>query len=341
MRRLPAGAGVLAALTAFLGPGAVCDGQQPKAVLKGVSGKIWSVAFSPDGKTLAAACDNGVEFWETLAGGRRATFGKQDGAHVLAFSPDGKTLALGRGGGKIKLRDGLTGRVRRRLRGHPGAVFCLAFHPAGRLLASGGEAGTVRLWDVTTGAETATLPGYMDEVYRHVHAVAFSPDGRLLAAGGGGAVRLWDVGPAPGKAPRLRRLLRYPEGVQAVAFSPDGKLLASGGGDGTVRLSEAASPKELYKFRWSSTLRTAGYNASLAFSPDGKLLAACALSWKDFSAEVYLWDLAAREQRGTLGGHADSIWSIAFSPDGRLLASGSYDGTVRLCDVRAALKAGK
>jgi WD40 repeat protein/DNA-directed RNA polymerase specialized sigma24 family protein len=159
------------------------------------------------------------------------------------------------------------------------------------------------------------LPGHTD----HVVAVAFRPDGRLLASAAyDGTIRLWE--PDTGLETRL---LRTPAPVRGVAFSPDGRLLASAGLDGRLILWNA---------RTGRPFRTLGGPpgrlSSVAFSPDGRMLAAGAAD-----RTVKLWDVrTGRPVRG-LGGHEDVVSAVAFTADGRL-ASSSIDGTARLWDVR-------
>ncbi len=163
-----------------------------------------------------------------------------------------------------------------------------------------------------------------------VYAVAFSPDGHLLASGLEDAgTQLWDA--ATGE--RLRTL--HPDAtfwtemtgpVHAVAFSPDGRLLASGSEDKTVRLWELATGQH------ERTLTGhAGPVRSVAFSPDSRLLASAS-----DDKTVRLWDMTTgqngRTLMGPFMGHAGWVRSVAFSPDGRVLASASDDKTVWLWD---------
>jgi predicted NACHT family NTPase len=159
-----------------------------------------------------------------------------------------------------------------------------------------------------------------------VYAVAFSPDGHLLASGLEDAgTRLWDSTTGD----QLRTL--HPDAtfwsemtgpVHAVAFSPDGRLLASVSEDKTLRLWDPATGQH----RRTLTGHARGI-WGVAFSPDGRLLASASED-----KTVRLWDPGIGRHERTLTGHARGIWGVAFSPDGRLLASAGEDKTVRLWD---------
>jgi WD40 repeat protein len=116
--------------------------------------------------------------------------------------------------------------------------------------------------------------------------------------------------------------------VYAVAFSPDGKTLASGSWDQTIKLWEAATGKE------RATLKGHTDNVyAVAFSPDGKTLASGSGFIKP--EELKLWDVATGKERVTVKGQPDDVVStVAFSPDGKTLASGSWNGTVKLWDMK-------
>ncbi|MDW8071839.1 MAG: zinc-ribbon domain-containing protein [Anaerolineae bacterium] len=152
-----------------------------------------------------------------------------------------------------------------------------------------------------------------------ITGILWASDGRRVAVASLGGIYLYD-------AQTEQEVQAIGPGivVLSVAFAPDGKTLASGLQDGTIRLWEVASGREL------STL--CGHTEavqSVAFAPDSRLLASG--SW---DGTVRLWEVASGRELSTLRGHTAAVQSVAFAPDGRLLASGSWDGTVRLWGVR-------
>src|SRR5262245_10951262 len=281
---------------------------------------VGSVAFSPDGKTLATGChDDILRVWDVATGKERwRVRSPQRNASVVDISPDGKLVAsVSMVSDRISLWDAATGKEVRAIDAGSRGVHHIAFSPDGRLLASAGGDWALAVWDVRTGNRLRHLTGHGGQVLR----VVFSPDGKtLVSASQDRTARLWDI--ATGK--ELHCLAGHRGWIYAVAFSPDGNSVAS------------ADTRTLY-FWNARTGRLIGkvdapekilYFYALSFSPDSRTLASV-----NHSNAVCLWEVATGEVIGFLPGHTKTVCAADFSRNG-LLASGASDNTAVVQDWR-------
>ncbi len=293
----------------------------------------FSVAFSPNGKTVATGCGvlGDTMLWDAATGKEARTFKseKRGDTHALAFSPDGATLVTGSGRwiefwdvttGKIITATGLTGsqQPRQKVIEILGAVMSVSFSPNGDALAVASSDRTVNLYSVATLTQLKTFKGHGLLVFD----VAFSRNGRLLATSGGdGMVKLWDVEAGQDSG------LNSQASIYRLAFSPDGHYLAAvtSVDPKAASLWDVKTREEIRSFHGHT-----GFIAPIEFSPDGQRLAT-----GSNDKTVKLWDVATGQEIATLKGHTSYLESVAFSPDGQRLATGGTDNTTRLWDIRA------
>jgi WD40 repeat protein len=281
-----------------------------RLTLKGHSHQIMDVAFSPDGQRLVSGSnDETVLFWEVATG--KVVSSLQKSEQRIALSPNGEILAsYDPFGPVVQLWEVATGKQMRALPPHPGGCRNLVFSPDGRHLATGSRDGMARIWDLATGnqlfvkgipaaaskpndAKVAFSPDGLhlasswhdgtvivwqamtgEEVFRlNGHSgfldVMFSPDGKRLARLAFDAMEFWEA--ATGK-----EMFSIKGNYRCGVFSPDSRRLALGNADGTVRLLESASGKELLSLKAQSGAVNVHNSevTGLAFSPDGRRLAA-------------------------------------------------------------------
>lgn len=287
--------------------------------LKGHFDSVTSVAFSPDGKTLASGSrDKTIEVWDLKQGRRWYTLtGHEEAVETLAYSPDGKVLASGSRDNTIEIWDLDKGKRWYTLVGHSDWVYSVAFSPTEEILASGGRDKSIEIWDLKKGKRWYSLVGHSDRVY----GVAFSPDGKVLAsASRDKTVKVWNLK----KGKELFTLKGHSDWVRTVAFSPSGGTFASGSRDGTIKLwqnnigQEVSPPLKSFEFKNSDIL-------SLVFSRNEEFLAA---GYRD--GKVRLWEIKTGNLLEVIGGHTDEVLSVAFSKDGKSLASGSSDKCIKI-----------
>ncbi|MYF98389.1 PQQ-binding-like beta-propeller repeat protein, partial [Candidatus Poribacteria bacterium] len=303
---------------------------------------VRNVSFSPDGKTLATGIFGGIiRLWDVDTGEQKKTITNisvsYSALHEHDFkphSPDGKKFVFGNRDGTVYLWDAVT-KQEQTLSGmnynskeSPYNIHAL-ISPDSQTLASWKthEDLNIHLWDISSGKHKQTLRGHKTRV----KTVVFSPDSSMMvswSSKGDTTILLWDI--ATGK--HKRTLKGHTNWVEDVSFSPDGNTLASGGLDGTIRVWNSETGKQIQSFMENSFANNLAAQSAavtvVTFYSDGVVLAS-----GHKNGSIRLWDLDTGKPIQTLKRHADAVSSIDFSPDGKTLASTSKDATARLWDV--------
>jgi WD40 repeat protein len=298
--------------------------------------ELHGVAVTPDGLKAVTAGYNGLRSWDLQTGKSLLAFGEKGWSHLaLGLSADGKRLITIIGPHEVRvydlksrdplhvLFDGWDGEVSRRV-WVDGAALSL---DGKRAAVSGRTAGSeswLRTQEVQTGKELSTFAGVRDRA----RCLAWSPDGKFVAAGHcgdsrgscPGTLRLWDAD--SGK--EIKSFKGHTAPIRRVAFCPDGKILLSSGTDHTVRLWDIKSGKERGRITGS---RGKAAFVDAAFTPDGKRVLTCG---SRFDPRLRLWDVATGEQLYESAPVAKGFSRVAALPDGRRCVTVGPDGAVRL-----------
>jgi WD40 repeat protein len=302
----------------------VLAGDGPQAGLDGV-------VLSRDGKNLAAVTAAGaVYLWDALTGKLEREWATgHTGEVALAFTPDGQSVVTA--AETVGFWDPTSGKQRFELAPGDakwGPAVGLVFSPDGKTLAVGYRAHQVAVWDVAKKATTESF-----KCSGAPYALAFSTDGKLLAAAGDSKIVIWDCAAAK----ELRRFdskeappkTILPE-VAALAFSPDRKTLAVACWDGAIRILDYTSGKEVGICEGHPSVASA-----IEYSHDGRTLLSGSAD-----ATVRLWEPFSGVQLALCNGHAGWVHGVALSPDGRTAYSAAADTNVLVWDATGYGKAG-
>jgi WD40 repeat protein len=307
------------------------SGKDPQAKLpvRGHDDEIRQTALSPDGRTLATTSwDGTLRLWD-LGGTQpkpRETFRAVSAfATAVSFMADGRKLVTGNSDASVRIWDVSTGtaRLQKTLsHGKPDPeqdrdeIWGLAVSTDGKVAVTSGRFHGLRVWDLT--AEGPVDPVTVKKPSRYHGALAFSPDGSVVASGSsaGGTLTLWSV--ADVKSPKVQHQVDAGKApVHAVAFAPDGKTVVSGGHDDVVRFWDVSGG--MLKER-ATLNHEKGSVQSVHYSPDGsKLVVAygsgCVLVCDSSGKELHEWQL-------------EGPASARFAPDGRHVVTENGNATV-------------
>lgn len=308
---------------------------------------IMSVAFSPDGKTLAVSAGDSIYWYDLPSLEVIKLFQVGAFTHALVFSPDGNWLAAGSRDGYLRLwleknpESGIVAgdeasdfqskstQLFWLIQAHKKGVNSLVFHPNGRILASGGNDGVARLWDLDTGELAGmTIGGTFS-----IPSLAITPESGDLAILNGNVVRLRQV-----DSGRILGTILSETPLYSLAINPNQDLLAAGDLNNLVQLWNIKQAFHTGQEEYPESIKLIGHNGKgpsyrslvwkVVFNPRGDLLASVG-----GDSTIRIWDVSTGELLSSLSGHVGGVTCVIFHTDGRTIVSGGLDGTVRFWGV--------
>jgi WD40 repeat protein/serine/threonine protein kinase len=272
---------------------------------------VYHVAFSPDGRRLAAACSDGLFLWNATTGQSEASFAGHVGeVNCVCFAPDGRQLASAGDDGSVRLWDVASrSQLHAFTHAHEGEASAVGFASDGRTLVSGGQDGVLRLWDMRMRSRVAELRGHTGLI----EALTVSPDGRTVASASRDCtVRVWDL------ATRQSVTLVHDRSVTGVAFAPHRPLLAVACSLGPSTLWDLVS------FQKVKTLVPYTATESIAFLDDDSVAIG---NWE---GGITIWNWERGETLRPHKLHGQRVYSLAYSSPLGLLASAGREGRIEL-----------
>lgn len=285
--------------------------------IKGIEGAdINGVEFSPDGKRIVTASDDGTaRVWDSATGVLRLTLrGHTNWLWQGSFSPDGARIVTASRDLTARIWDAKTGAPVRTLTGHLASVLDARYLKSGKEIATASADKTVKVWDAETGEVLRSFEGHN----ARVNGLSVSADGRRIASvDSGGGVRIWSA--ATGE---LVAAFDVPgENWQDVSFDRTGTRIAAAGEDGQAFVWDVGGR------RWLQTVNHQSKLFAVAFIAPGELATG------GIDGVVRVWNVSNGEMIREIKGHLGAVRDIALSPDGKEFATGSRDNSARIWDV--------
>jgi WD40 repeat protein len=294
-----------------------------KRILKGIAGPINCVVVTHDGKHLIAGTSKGkLVYWNLMSGVREREMKVTPAIQLVTLSPNGRFLAVHAGGGDIRVLDSQSGQEIRRLQATL-IVASLVYSPDSRVLVVNAVghpwSNSFQAWDLRTGKRTLTLLAK-----HHEQVLAFSPDGESVAIGTvSGSVRL----KPSKKLGDVETETGHRDPIHVLGYREKGTMLVTGSIDGTARLWDCRTGKEVRSFSHG------GDEGLLALSPDARFLASLSSS-----RLVRLWDTTCGRLLRTYQSDQTEVTCLGLSRKGRILAVGGSHGLLEVWDTLESKK---
>ncbi len=337
---------------------------EPIILLNSHASQVYCLAFTKDGQWLACADSaNEVHIWN-YADRKTLHVLRDNDTEIrhMAFSPDSKLLACG-GEGVIYLWDPLQGKVPNGEQAQGTQQICMSLSPEGKRIAVNGPSG-LRIWDTEARkslflleeempvhvlayssdsrwiaggtdshiriweAESGTPRGLCEGPQVPITSLAFTPDGKILAASGKAGVDIWLFQVDDGEPFLLIPDPLNNSTIFDLAFHPEGRLLAIAGINQLATSGSTGGISVWDIFNRKKVVEIPGGCTQLAFDKTGQQLACATVD-----RSIGIWDFSKQEQVKELTGHDEAINALAYSPDGKWLVSGSDDLTLRFWDT--------
>ncbi|MGB3637117.1 MAG: serine/threonine-protein kinase [Rivularia sp. (in: cyanobacteria)] len=285
--------------------------------LEGGKGKncyVYSVAISPDGKTLVnSSNDKTLKFWDFKTKEPLKVIPETNIIRSLAISPNGQIIVSGSEDGVIRIWNLKTKELKKTLKAHTKTIRSITISPDGKTLISGSSDNTIKIWNIETGDLKEQLTKHKKAVY----SMVLASDGKTLISGSGDkTIKIWNL-----ETGELKQEFNNPQSeILSLALTPDGKTLISGSADGSIQIWNIQTGEQENLFP-----KVNKWIGSLIVTEDGKSLISGSAD-----GSIQIWNLETRELIKKLSQHKYAIYSLSISPDGKSLISGSADCKINI-----------